>query len=1031
MAYDIPDEIKYKEKIVANLDAKQLLYVIAFGIAALLSYNLPFEGELKLLFPSLFAIAGVGFIFLNIEEKIKDIIAYYSNIRLAPHNSKSAQKFFEVKEIKDDVVYLDDGKVLIIFQIEPINFALLDENRKKTFMINYRSFLNQVTTPIQILIKTIPVELDNYFEKIEDNNKKRDIDVLDLYADFSKFEQEFILEKNIRERLFYLIMPFQPKMSLLKKAKNNETDLKELDDLTKILQEKLNSCNLENHRLNDDELETLFLSYSASSDETVEKTEKKNKTEPKKEDISEDLDRSMFTPSFGIRKDYARINDEFHRFVKVAGYPRKVEDGWLQTFLSKNEGYDISIHINPQTIQQTLVYLHNQIIQQASDLFMSTARGTPNPSLEIKKADTMRVYDSLYKGEEKMFGVSIYIDNNETNLNDLDRLTKKCASNLNALLMVPKITYWRVADAIKSTIPIAKDRLGTSRDFLTSSLSATFPFISPVNSKKDGILIGHEVETLNPIFIDFDGLINKHFFVIGVSGSGKSYTSKYLAMQHMLKEETKIYILDPNGEYSGLCKNLGGQTVELSRESDSVINIFDLGGDDFGGKLISLLSAFDILMGGLTETQKSILNRAFKTIYFKRGIIADDSETWDKQPPTFTDLLNVLKKKQKSLKGKSILTQDVSIESLIDRIEMYSKGNTFGFLDRMSNINIQKEIVCFDLSKLPSAVKTLLMFAVLEFINRKIKEDNKAKLVLIDEGWSLLRSKEAETYILEFVKTSRKFNTAIGFITQEIEDLLRSKTGKSILNTASVKILMRQNPSNIHLISKFLHLNEYAQNYLLSASKGQGLMITENNSYKFFITASKKLHALITTNPKEIVVRKKEEQKKKEAIKYKPKKGLYLESELKEEQQLACRKQGYSSIKTKLSRYGGGSWYLVKRRHNESKEHAFFCWSIYYELKKHFKNVKMSATTGADVTVKKGKEKICFEVETGSHLGRRNTEELKNKFDKVRQECSKLLIVVTDYNLRDKYKRFGEVITRNEIEDLALELKRACKLRED
>ncbi|MBS7615473.1 hypothetical protein KEJ18_07090, partial [Candidatus Bathyarchaeota archaeon] len=103
----------------------------------------------------------------------------------------------------------------------------------------------------------------------------------------------------------------------------------------------------------------------------------------------------LITPSYlEIKPNYARINETYHRVIQASGYPRKVEDGWLQAFLNKNENYDISIHIQPSLIEETLAFLHNQIIRQTTDLIASTAKGTPNPSLEIKLADTKRIYDA-------------------------------------------------------------------------------------------------------------------------------------------------------------------------------------------------------------------------------------------------------------------------------------------------------------------------------------------------------------------------------------------------------------------------------------------------------------------------------------------------------------------------------------------------------------------------------------------------------------------------------------------------------------
>ena len=449
MGYDIPDEIKYREKIVANLDLKQLGYAVLFGLLAYFAFRLPIEGDAKPVLPAVFGVIGIAFIFFNMEEKTLDVIAYYLGFRGAQYNDKRAQRFFEVKTIENDAVYLDDGTILAILEIEPVNFALLDGNRKKALLANYRAFLNQLTTPIQIFIRTDSVSLTGYFDSLKKSVKGRSELLKELYADFRVFEEDLLRKKITRNRRYYLAIPST-------KSLFGNANLKTLNDTVEITQEKLEGCGLRSKRLANKELEELYASYGDKSDGQVKAGK------PSKDKISEDHYRNDITPSFDIRPDYAIVNGEFHRAVKVSGYPRNVEDGWLQAFLCRNDNYDISIHISPSSISNMLIHLHNQIIQQTSDLLLSTAKGTPNPSLEIKKADTTQVYNALYKGEEKMFELALYIDNKATSLDELALLTEKCKSNLNAQLMVPKMAYWRMADGIKSTLLIGKDKLNST-----------------------------------------------------------------------------------------------------------------------------------------------------------------------------------------------------------------------------------------------------------------------------------------------------------------------------------------------------------------------------------------------------------------------------------------------------------------------------------------------------------------------------------------------------------------------------------------
>ncbi len=725
------------------------------------------------------------------------------------------------------------------------------------------------------------------------------------------------------------------------------------------------------------------------------------------------------TPELDIRPDYAIVNRVFHRVIKAVGYPRKVEDGWLEAFLASSEPYDISLHIHPAAITSTLVLLHNQIIKQTTDLASSTAKGTPNPSLEIKLGDTTRVYEELYRGEEKMFRVSLYVDNQTLNEEALDLLTEKCKANMNAQLIIPKTVDYRMAEGIKSMLPQAIDAIGTQKEFLTSSLSATFPFLYPVNSRKEGLFFGQEANTLNPLFIDFESMSNKHFFVLGISGSGKSYASKFLVMQHRLSQKTKVYVLDPNAEYSGLAAKMNGEIVRLSKDSDSIINLFDLAGEDFGSKMLTLISVFDIITGGLTESQKSVLNDALLRVYAKKGIDSIDSRTWKNHPPTFSDLKKVFDTMLKRVK-RNPFSDVKSIESLASRVRMYSEKGFFAFLDKQTKLNLDKDFIDFDLSALPPQVKQLVMFAVLELISREIKKDKNPKVVLIDEGWSLLRSKEAENYVLEFIKTSRKYNASIGFITQEIEDLLRSDGGKSILNTTSTKILLKQNPSNLDLIARNLALNDNEKNHLLQAGKGEGLLITEHGRYEFKINTPPKIHSLITTDPNDTpaVAKKKEEPVvAKPEVKIDLEKGFYLANSVSEEQKDVLTKNDYVLYKSRLTNAGGSSYFYVKRQGRESKEHSLLCWYIADEIRKRGGKPVVCASVEPDVSVETKKRKFCFEVETGEVLASHGSDYIKEKISGRAKEFKPVIIVVSSWKLRLVYASITgvEVITRAEV----------------
>ncbi|VVB69984.1 Uncharacterised protein [uncultured archaeon] len=739
----------------------------------------------------------------------------------------------------------------------------------------------------------------------------------------------------------------------------------------------------------------------------------------------EELFSYLISPSrLKIKPDSISINEMQHKIVKIIGYPRTVEDGWLRNFLNQNENYDLTIDIDPIDIQTTLAYLHNQIISQKSDLYETETKGNPNPALEVKLKDTKRLFETLYKGEEKLFKISFYVDNKEDSIDKVNELLEKCKSNLNALLMIPKTTDYEYNKAFRSILPIGIDEIEVDKEFTTKSLAASFPFISTSDHKKQGILFAHDTITKNPIFIDFEELANKHFFILGVSGSGKSYTAKYLLKQLEVHDDSRIYILDPNSEYTKIVSKMKGKTIEITQDSDSMINVFDFQGMDYASKMMQLIAVYDIIVDGLSESQKGVLSDVLIKTYLRKGITRENEKTWTKTPPTFKDVHKIieerLNKSDELDKSRSSL-EAKSYEVLLNRTKMYIKGGLFEFMDTQTTLDMKTKVVSFDLSKLPQPVKPLLMFIVLDFIVKQIKKDKENKVLLVDEGWSLLKSKEAENYVLEFVKNSRRFGCSVGFVTQDLEDLLASEGGKGILNMTQTKILMRQNTSNIDLLTKYLKLNDYEKDSLISCDKGYGILITGNKHYKFFIQTSTMMHDLITTNPVEQTKKKKVEAVKESDLNYEDRfdsKNYYILEKGLNDDEKAYR---VNVLKWKATTFdiwddGNPESYFVRTRLNESPEHALLSYAIDGECHKYSDVVVLSSTKEPDVVVfTKNGRKIGFEVETGS--GIKKIKDLNKKIEKNEHKYDEVYFVVTSSDLEQKYKEYGKTIPRKTLKE--------------
>ncbi len=259
MAYDIPDEIKYKEKLVFGLTFKQLLYALFFVVLSFLSYALPFEGQSKFVLPLFFLIIGFGFVYLNFDDFFFKRLKYFFSFKAGSYLNNRVRNLVGIEQIDFDTVYLKNGEIRSILIVEPINFETLDADRKRSVILNYQSFLNQLTFPISIKIRTVNSNVNEYFTNPKLNSKKFSSEARELYDDFQSFEINFLKKNKVKERLFYVIIPYDINQE---SAPNKEEKARKiLSQRSDLIRAKLAQCGLDSRRLTTNELISLFMSY--------------------------------------------------------------------------------------------------------------------------------------------------------------------------------------------------------------------------------------------------------------------------------------------------------------------------------------------------------------------------------------------------------------------------------------------------------------------------------------------------------------------------------------------------------------------------------------------------------------------------------------------------------------------------------------------------------------------------------------------------------------------------------------------------
>lgn len=283
MPYEIPKNLRYEEKIVFGLTFWQFVWLAGFGgLAAIIFFRMPLSIYLKAPLSVFFLLLGVGFSFLDLGGHLGRYNIFRKSIREAGFLDERLKEFVEVKKIETDAIYLRNGTLRAVLEVTPINFSILGDDEKRAVISAYRDFLNSLSFPVQIVMRTTHLNLDEYlFELKQKVWKLNNRELEQQFESFKQFVQQFIQENNVRNRLFYIIVPYSPysntnvskeMMTVLQNtfskhkrqsglSLNKEIALNQLNVRVQLCQNKLKRCQLDTRRLNGNELQGLLASF--------------------------------------------------------------------------------------------------------------------------------------------------------------------------------------------------------------------------------------------------------------------------------------------------------------------------------------------------------------------------------------------------------------------------------------------------------------------------------------------------------------------------------------------------------------------------------------------------------------------------------------------------------------------------------------------------------------------------------------------------------------------------------------------------
>ena len=360
----------------------------------------------------------------------------------------------------------------------------------------------------------------------------------------------------------------------------------------------------------------------------------------------------------------------------------------------------------------------------------------------------------------------------------------------------------------------------------TNYRSSLSPFGIKMSDRLSGIPIHLDISDLP---MKRGVITNRNKFILGPSGSGKSYLTNHLVRQYW-EQGAHILLVDTGNSYQGLCslihaktKGRDGVYFTYTEEAPIAFNPFYVEDGVYDVEKRESLKTLLLTLWKReseepTRSEEVALSNAVN-LYLSK-LRADRSIV-----PSFDTFYEFVETDyRRLLEQKRVREKDFDLENFLNVLEPYYKGGEYDYLlnsDKQLDL-LDKRFIVFELDNI-SSNRTLLPVVTLiiieTFISKMRRLKGVRKMILIEECWKALTSANMSAYIRYLFKTVRKYFGEAVVVTQEMDDIISSPIVKeSIINNADCKILLDQRKylSKFDSIQRLLGLTDKERAQILS-----------------------------------------------------------------------------------------------------------------------------------------------------------------------------------------------------------------------
>ena len=643
---------------------------------------------------------------------------------------KSVQDAIPIRRIWPDGVFQFGSKFSKCIRFSDINYAIASKEDKTAMFLNYSELLNALDTG-----STTKITINN--KRVARENVEQEILIprRDDHLDGYRAEYNTMLLDKATNAANSVVQERYITVSTHKKNVDEARTF--FDRVIGDVTSRLNKLDSHSEELDAIERLRILHDFYRVGEETefhFNLKDSMRKGASYKDAICPD--------SMEFKKDHFVMGDKFGRVLFLKEYASYIKDSMINELTELNRTLMLSIDVIPVPTDEAVREMQNRLLGVETNVTNWQRRQNSNNNfsavvpydLEQQRKETREMLDDLTTRDQRMMFAVVTLVHLADSKEELDSDTETLQSIARKHLCQLSTLNWQQAEGLVTALPLGLRRIDALRTLTTEALAVLMPFKAQEILHQGGVYYGQNTISKNLILANRWELLNANGFVLGVSGSGKSFTAKREMVGLALAAENgdggapdDIIVIDPESEYRPLIEGLGGEVIEVSATSPNHINAMDMEqgyGDGENPVVLKsefLLSLCEQLMGSgkLSAKEKSIIDRCAAQCYreyIRRGYTG--------AVPTLQDFHAEL------LRQPEPEARDVALA-----IELFTEGslNTFA---KPTNVDTNSRILCYDIRDLGRQLLPVGMLVVLDSIFNRIirnRQQGRNTWIYIDE----------------------------------------------------------------------------------------------------------------------------------------------------------------------------------------------------------------------------------------------------------------------------------------------------------